>query len=109
MPVGEGVSSVLLNTEKAQELFRSVRAEVRSVPRTVQESVMGNGQLQHPSVRHPRYELFRELYPRYGLARSVKVCLRNDRLKLYIKKITNSILFIAQFQLNQKILNQIFL
>lgn len=87
MPVGEGVSSVLLNTEKAQELFRSVRAEVRSVPRTVQESVMGNGQLQHPSVRHPRYELFRELYPRYGLARSVKVCLRNDRLKLYIKKI----------------------
>lgn len=87
MLVGQGVSSVLLNTEKGCNLFRELGKEVDSVSREIQESIMGNGQLQHPSFRHPHYEKFRTLYPRYGLVSSVWMCLWKDKVKLYVKKI----------------------
>ena len=85
--LGRGVSSVLLNTEKAASLFEDIKSSVFFEEREVQESIMGNGQLQHPSVRHPQYFQFRELYPSIGLQRAVERCLKRDRLKIGIKKI----------------------
>lgn len=87
MLVGKGVSSVLLNTEKGCNLFMELGSEIDSVPREIEESIVGNGQLQHPSFQHPQYEKFRELYPQYGLVSSVSICLRKDKVKLYVKKI----------------------
>lgn len=85
MELGKGVSAVFINTEKARALFEVMKEEVAYEPREVQEAIVGNGQLQRPSSRHPQYDLFRRLYPRYGLAKAVDMCLRKDLVKIHLK------------------------
>ena len=85
--LGRGVSSVLLNTEKALQLFEELKASVSYEQREVQESVVGNGQLQRPSMKHPQYYKFREIYPSLGLRKAVDLCLRKDRWKIGLKKV----------------------
>ena len=85
MELGKGVSAVFINTEKARVLFEVMKEEVAYEPREVQEAIVGNGQLQRPSSRHPQYDLFRRLYPRYGLAKAVDMCLRKDLVKIHLK------------------------
>lgn len=85
MDVGKGASAVLINTEKAKAVFEELKKNIRYEQREVQEAIMGNGQLQHPSRRHPKYELFRELYPEMGLEKSVRMCLKKDLVKIRVK------------------------
>lgn len=87
MELGKGVSAVLINTEKARSLFDVLKEKVTYQRREVQEAIVGNGQLQRPSSRHPQYEKFRELYPQYGLAKTVYRCLRKDLVKIYLKEL----------------------
>ena len=87
MEVGKGTSAVLINTEKAKVIFEELKRDIRYEQREVQESIMGNGQLQHPSRRHPKYGLFLELYPKMGLEKSVRMCLKKDLVKIRIKSI----------------------
>lgn len=56
MELGKGVSAVFINTEKARVLFEVMKEEVAYEPREVQEAIVGNGQLQRPSSRHPQYD-----------------------------------------------------
>ena len=85
MEVGKGTSAVLINTEKAKAIFEELKKDILYEQREVQEAIMGNGQLQHPSRKHLRYEMFRKLYPKIGLEKSVKVCLKKDLVKIRIK------------------------
>ena len=85
MDVGKGASAVLINTEKAKAVFEELKKDIRYEQREVQEAIMGNGQLQHPSRRHPKYGLFRELYPKMGLEKSVRICLKKDLVKIRVK------------------------
>lgn len=85
MDVGKGASAVLINTEKAKVIFEELKKDIRYEQREVQEAIMGNGQLQHPSRRHPKYGLFRELYPKMGLEKSVRMCLKKDLVKIRVK------------------------
>ena len=91
MNIGKGVSAVLINTEKAKSLFGEMKDEVEIKRREIQEAISGNGQLQRPSGRHPKYDLFRELYPRYGLAYSVRKCLRKDLIRIHLKDLIREI------------------
>lgn len=59
MELGKGVSAVFINTEKARDLFEAMKEEVAYEPREVQEAIVGNGQLQRLSFRHPQYDLYR--------------------------------------------------
>ena len=65
--------------------------EVEIKRREIQEAISGNGQLQRPSGRHPKYDLFRELYPRYGLGFSVRKCLRKDLIRIHAKDLVREI------------------
>lgn len=85
--LGKGVSSILVNTTKAQQLFDALKTTIDYEQRDVQESIVGNGQLQRPSARHPQYTYFREIYPSFGLKKAVEVCLKKDRLKIRLKKV----------------------
>lgn len=85
MDVEKGVSAILINTEKAKVIFEELKKDIRYEQREVQEAIMGNGQLQHPSRRHPKYGLFRELYPKMGLEKSVRMCLKKDLVKIRVK------------------------
>lgn len=91
MELGKGVSAVLINTEKAKSLFEEMKDELVFERREVQEAISGNGQLQRPSSRHPKYDLFRELYPRYGLGFSVRKCLRKDLIRIHAKDLVREI------------------
>ena len=85
--LGKGVSSILVNTMKAQQLFDVLKTTIDYEQRDVQESIVGNGQLQRPSARHPQYNYFREIYPSLGLRKAVEICLKKDRLKIRLKKV----------------------
>ena len=85
--LGKGVSSIFVNTTKAQQLFDALKTTIDYEQRDVQESIVGNGQLQRPSARYPQYAYFREIYPSFGLRKAVEVCLKKDRLKIRLKKV----------------------
>lgn len=91
MDVGKGVSSVLINTDKGEALFNELRDKIICKRRDVQEAIVGNGQLQRPSSRHLQYDLFRKLYPKYGLEYAVRVCLKKDLMRIYLKRILSGI------------------
>ena len=46
------VSSLLVNTEKGRELFKSIRTQLVCERRETEEAVRGNPQLRKPSSRH---------------------------------------------------------
>ena len=75
---GKGVSAVLVNTERAKDVWRSASAGCDSVGRDVVEALKGNGQLQRPSRMHRNYAEFVALYPKRGLKYAVGRCLRLD-------------------------------
>lgn len=85
LEINNGVSLVLLNTEKAQLFFNEIKPKINFERRLVKEAIMGNGRLQAPTYCHKRYHLFRVLYPKCGLRFSVKVCLIRDFVKDKIK------------------------
>lgn len=78
-----GVSAVLINTGKGDSFFEELKPLLEFEKREIREAIMGNGQFQHPSRRHPNYLLFRELYPKYGLRYASRQCLKNDLVKYY--------------------------
>ena len=62
----EGISLVLVNTEKGKELLDSVKDQIEKVKRPLQEAVSGNQQLQHPMPLTWRHKVFKRLYPKIG-------------------------------------------
>lgn len=88
---GKGVSNILVNTEKGQNLWEETVPHVCSEQRDIIESLRGNGQLQTPSAPHPLHDRFVELYPHIGFAKAVKVCSRKYLIKFYAKNVIQKV------------------
>lgn len=92
--VGRGASAVLVNTEKGKSFIDAMQGAAVMERRDVVEAISGNGQLKCPSRRHVNYQLFRQLYPEYGLAYAVRMCLKRD---LKIVLIKDFVTFVRKF------------
>lgn len=82
---GMGVSNILVNTLRGQSLWDIAKNNTIYRHRDIIEALMGNGQLQAPSPRHPQHDKFAKLYPEVGFKKAVFVCSRKDLVKYYIK------------------------
>ncbi len=71
----DGVSVLLVGTEKGRLLFAQCRPRLVCEQRTREEAVQGNAQLRAPSVPHPRVDVFRERYPAQGFEKAAAACL----------------------------------
>lgn len=91
---GRGVSAVLLTTVKGQHFYEKCHHMLLTEKRSVEEAVLGNGRLQSPSLRHPLYTSFRELYKQKGFVYSCQQCLRDDYERLRKKRIKTMIMSI---------------
>lgn len=75
------VSVVLVNTQRGAEILDAAKDRLFLDERTVEEAVRDNTQLNHPSLKHESYELFRRLY----LSRGYSVAIKRSLRKFYIK------------------------
>ena len=91
MDKGLGVSEALLNTEKGISFFKECKNLFHYEQRRVQEAIIGNGQLQYPSKRHPLYYKFQQLYVTEGFAKSCRRCLRRDYRHYYMTSLKQSV------------------
>lgn len=87
----KGVSLVLVNSDKGEELFNQVKAEMTVEERSLAEAVAGNEQLNHPFKRGWRERVFKMLYTRCGFKTALWITMP-DRLlgtivKSFIKRI----------------------
>lgn len=95
---GCGVSATLLITPKGQHFFEKCRHLLLVEKRSIEEAISGNGQLQFPSLRHPLYSHFRELYRKKGFVYSCRQCLRDDYKRLRKERIKVMIMSIPYFK-----------
>lgn len=75
-----GVSLLLVNSEKAKSIWKDVSKECISVKRSIVEAIKGNDQLQRPSKKPVDQPLFRSLYPNMSFHDAVYTCSK-DYLK----------------------------
>ena len=75
-----GLSVILVNTEKGEEFLKSSASELVLLERDVQEAINGNKQLRFPSKIHRNYNKFRSLYGSKGFTKAVKKSLRRERI-----------------------------
>lgn len=70
--INDGVSAVLVNTEKASEIWSQISHNTNYVKREIIEAQRGNGQLQCPSRKHKNHNKFALLYPQIGFDKAIK-------------------------------------
>lgn len=71
----DGLSVILVNTDKGKNFFDKVSNELIYQQRNLQEAVDGNPQLKHPSTKNHNFEKFRRLYIKYGFEKAAKKTL----------------------------------
>ena len=72
--ISSGVSSALINTEKGAKLFEAIKPQIFYEERTLEEAIAGNAQLNAPSPQNQYYDLFLELYKKYGFNKAINDC-----------------------------------
>ena len=77
-PYTGSVSAVLINSEKGQTFFDVCRKNLFVEERPVFEAVKGNTQLNVPTQKHPKQELFKALYEKIGFDEAVKEILGKE-------------------------------
>lgn len=83
-----GVSVILINTEKGLNLVNDCKEKMFLEERNVLEAINGNSQLTHPSSKHKNYELFRKVYKKNGFSKAIHKSLWKE---INIQKIKNVI------------------
>lgn len=83
----EGVSLILVNTDKGRKLVEKCSKELFMVERKLSEAINGNSQLREPSRADSKIKIFRKVYLKKGFNKAVKKCFRADFIKYKIKKI----------------------
>ena len=81
---GKGVSLCLINSDKGQTLIERITPYTKVAERDVVEAVIGNGQLQRPSCKNHAHNMFRGLYPIYGLNIAIHKSLKRVRFRLKV-------------------------
>ena len=72
----DGVSVLLVNTEKGKIVFNEVKDKIFFEKRTLEEAIKGNEQLKHPTKKHKNYDLFLKLYSEFGLKKALEETLK---------------------------------
>lgn len=81
----KGVSSVFVNTDKGIQLFEQMRKFAQVIPASIQEGMIKQGNLQHPTVRPPARDSFYESVDTENYIHTLRVGLElKDRLKAAI-------------------------
>jgi coenzyme F420-reducing hydrogenase beta subunit len=83
-PLKDGVSLLLPCTCKGTELIDECKGSMFLEERPIKEALQGNSQLNAPSVRHPKTELFRAMYKTHGFRKAAKLCLRKERVRYMV-------------------------
>lgn len=65
---GKGISLVLLNTEKGEQIFEKAVPAIKCCERPMQEAIAGNPHLSHPISRGEKYAEFWQDYHAHGYA-----------------------------------------
>lgn len=77
-PYSGAVSAVLINTESGQLFFDQIKPQLFFEERPVSEAIRGNAQLNAPTPKHEKREMFEHLYQSRGFEAAVKQCLRKE-------------------------------
>lgn len=80
------VSMVLVNTDKGETWYKKIQQRIFFEERTIGEAVSGNSQLRHPTIKPENYEIFKKLYPKYGLKKAAEHAYPKMRLRLLLEK-----------------------
>lgn len=80
----KGISLVLCNTKKGEAFLQQCLDKLVYEKREVREAILGNGQLNQPSLKDQNYDLFRKLYPQVGYTKAVRRCLRHFYMHYYM-------------------------
>ena len=80
----EPVSLILVNTEKGESFFDSVKSSVFCEQRDISEAVKRNDNLKFPSKRNGKRDKFLENYTKYGFEKSVRSLYR---MNFFVNKI----------------------
>ncbi|MBQ8658548.1 MAG: Coenzyme F420 hydrogenase/dehydrogenase, beta subunit C-terminal domain [Clostridia bacterium] len=86
--IKDGVSLLLVNTDKGGSLLARYREGLFFVERTLQEAQKENQNLVHPSPKHRNTEKFSLIYSKQGFKKAAKKCLKKEILKYKIVKIS---------------------
>lgn len=70
-----GLSVVLVNTEKGEMFFQKIGKDLIYQNRSVDEAVKINAQLNHPSTKSYEFNIFRKRYLKYGFEKAAKKTL----------------------------------
>ncbi len=65
-PIENGVSVILVNTEKGKKIIENLNKRIFMEERTIEEAVEGNAQLRQPSKKHENTEKFKRIYMEQG-------------------------------------------
>ena len=79
-PTVNGLSLVMINTEKGRRFFESCKEHMIFVERTVQEAVAGNKQLRFPSIMHKNRNKFLRNYLLKGFKKATNSALWKERI-----------------------------
>lgn len=70
-----GLSVILLNTDKGVNFFSRVDKDLIFQKRSIEEAIKVNAQLNHPSTKSHKFNIFRKLYLKYGFEKAAKKTL----------------------------------
>ena len=98
----DGLNCVLINTKTGFDLFNNIKTEKFYKQEDITTAINGNGQLQHPSIKSNRRQIFMEEYPSLGFKQS---CINAFGLKYKINLIKG---YIKSFFKSNKIIYQIY-
>lgn len=90
-PENRSISSLLINTDKGNEIIRQCGDRLNLTQRTFEEAQNGNPQLVHPAYRRGNYDAFVERYKRYGFEKAARKTLRIRRCKNLILRIMRTV------------------
>lgn len=68
-------SAILINSQKGQDFFETVKENLVCEERTVEECIAGNGRLNYPPGKDIYAHLFRYLYPILKFEKAIKVTM----------------------------------
>ena len=83
----EGVSLILINTEKGLDLLNKSNDRMELEERTIQEAAQKNGQLNSPKSKSDKYEIFQKQYLKKGFIKAYKNINRFGLFKNKLRKI----------------------
>lgn len=85
----DGVSAILINTPKGEELIEAIQPQIFSIQRPVEEAIAGNSQLRHPTRRRLPARVFSMLYPTLSFDNAFQGARVARKMQSLIKIIRN--------------------